>query len=178
MGVLLRMKRLLGTLLILALLIPSIALAGATREEELGAMLQEVMALSSEERASFVAAIMLYMGLNGEGDLIQPAMDKLLADNGLSGIPSVTPEQKTVAVPPGEYTAGKDIPEGDYTVRIKEGERVYGAVITVTGKNGLPAMHLLSESETEVGKLVLKDGDTVSITGNTLVFSAYKGLGF
>ena len=82
--------------------------------------------------------------------------------------------QKEVTVPPGEYTVGQDIPKGTYTV---EASGII-AVMTVHDADGsIDAMHSVQPGS-PIGKLVLKEGQTVEITGVSVVFKPYAGLGF
>lgn len=78
-------------------------------------------------------------------------------------------EIKEVNVPAGEYTVGEDIPAGSYTVYADSA----ACMLTV---NEYEALHYLGQSE-HIGKLVLKDGDTVNLVGSC-IFTIYQGLGF
>lgn len=78
-------------------------------------------------------------------------------------------EIKEVKVPAGEYTVGEDIPVGSYTVYADSA----ACMLTV---NEYEVLHYLGQSE-HIGKLVLKDGDTVNLVGSC-IFTIYQGLGF
>lgn len=81
-------------------------------------------------------------------------------------------EFKEVTVPAGDYTIGKDIPAGTYSLSLPSGS--FGSMITV---NSLEKFHSLTGSQ-GVGKIELKDGDEISITAGSIVFAPFIGLGF
>lgn len=81
----------------------------------------------------------------------------------------VREEIKEVNVPAGEYIVGQDIPAGNYTVTTD-------SALCMIQVNVYEKMHTLSRGE-QIGKLVLNNGDQVSIIGNC-VFAIYQGLGF
>ena len=75
-------------------------------------------------------------------------------------------------VPAGSYIVGEDIPSGSYSLSIGEG--AFMAVVIV---NEHKTMHTLS-SDSSVGKINLLEGDSVDITGGSVIFKKYTGLGF
>lgn len=80
---------------------------------------------------------------------------------------------KEVVVPMGEYIVGEDIPAGIYTVVTGDGYcnlEVYS--------NGKKIYDYDSLESKTIGKLTLKDGQTVHIKYDSVTFSPYKGLGF
>lgn len=82
--------------------------------------------------------------------------------------------QKEVTVPPGTYAVGSDIPAGSYTV---VGTGIV-TILTVKNSSGVyGAMHSVSSSS-QIGKLVIEDGQTIDIVGESLIFKPYQGLGF
>lgn len=76
---------------------------------------------------------------------------------------------KEVKVPAGEYVIGSDIPAGEYSVDASSA----AVMLTV---NEYETLHFLSSTES-VGRLVLRDGDKLSLSG-TCLFSIYTGLNF
>lgn len=76
---------------------------------------------------------------------------------------------KEVKVPAGEYVIGIDIPVGEYSVNTSSA----AVMLTV---NEYETLHVLSSTES-VGRLVLRDGDKLSLSG-TCLFSIYTGLDF
>lgn len=81
------MKKVLCVFLCLCMMIPVLAIADE-KDDRLAAIMDEITALTPDERAELVAGIMLYMGFAGEGDLIQKAFDDMAADSGLTVQPS------------------------------------------------------------------------------------------
>lgn len=84
-------------------------------------------------------------------------------------------ESKDVTVPPGRYTVGVDIPAGVYTVTLAG--RMMSMFTTYTPSGSYDLVYTLSP-EANIGKLELQDGQTVEISVEAVVFSAYEGLGF
>ncbi len=80
-------------------------------------------------------------------------------------------ELKEVSVPSGEYIVGEHIPAGEYSVAIAD-DGIIAAVIV----NEYEDVYSLSK-DGGIGRLVLKDGDVVSVTGNVL-FTKFAGLAF
>lgn len=78
-------------------------------------------------------------------------------------------EFKEVKVPAGEYRIGTDIPAGEYTLTTDE-------IIALITVNEYENMSTIGQGD-RVGRIVLKDGDIVSITGS-MIFAPYTGLGF
>lgn len=81
-----------------------------------------------------------------------------------------------VKVPPGVYIIGEDIPAGTYRVEITGGTGFYdlrqeadGHLIT-TGLTGK------SYDVTEIGKMVLEDGNELKLYNSTFVLYPYTGL--
>ena len=91
-------------------------------------------------------------------------------------------EWKEVTVPVGTYIIGQDIPAGDYTV-LYTGE-VHSALYIFSNTQALEEDNyidsaILSDAwGLSIGKLSLKDGQAIKISGSPLVFTPYKGLGF
>jgi hypothetical protein len=81
---------------------------------------------------------------------------------------------KEVFVPQGLYTIGIDIPAGTYTITAT-GE--LAMVSVYTSDDRMVTMHSMYENEA-IGKIDLQFGQKINITGCTVVFSTYKGLGF
>lgn len=81
---------------------------------------------------------------------------------------------KSVVVPMGEYIVGVDIPAGTYTVTTGDSYCSL-EVFSSAGKK----IHDFDSFDSEIiGKLVLKDGQTVLVEYDSVVFEPYKGLGF
>lgn len=76
---------------------------------------------------------------------------------------------KEVKVPAGEYRVGTDIPAGEYKLTTD-------AVMAMVIVNDYESMYTLTNSE-GVGRFVVKDGDTLSVSGS-VIFAPYVGLGF
>lgn len=78
-----------------------------------------------------------------------------------------------VVVPMGEYVVGEDIPAGVYTV--VTGDGYCNLEVYSNGKK----IHDYDSFDSEtIGKLTLKDGQTVHVKYDSVTFSPYKGLGF
>lgn len=82
--------------------------------------------------------------------------------------------QKDVTVPVGKYTVGEDIPAGTYTV-ISSDRLAYVTVYSSSGKR--LSSDGIDDGAT-IGKLVLENGQLVEVEYASVVFTAYKGLGF
>ena len=78
---------------------------------------------------------------------------------------------KSVTVPAGNYIVGEDIPAGHYSLEISDGG--YMAIVTVNTYT----IHSISDGN-GVGKITLKDGDSISIQASSIVMSTYTVLGF
>lgn len=107
-------------------------------------------------------------------DLSGMSFDELVSLNGklLKEIVS-RPEFKEVTVPTGTYTVGEDIPAGTYSLGLASG--TFGSMIKV---NGFQDAYAVTSTDQNVGKIVLKDGDSVDISMGSVVFKPYVGLGF
>ena len=107
-------------------------------------------------------------------DLSGMSFDELVSLNGklLKEIVS-RPEFKEVTVPTGTYTVGEDIPAGTYSLGLASG--TFGSMIKV---NGFQDTYAVTSTDQNVGKIVLKDGDSVDISMGSVVFKPYVGLGF
>lgn len=83
-------------------------------------------------------------------------------------------ELKEVTVPAGKYTIGSDIPAGTYTLNTAD----YLSIVSIwDASGGLVTMHTLS-AQASVGKIELKNGQSIEINGSAVVFKPYAGLGF
>lgn len=80
----------------------------------------------------------------------------------------------SVTVPPGEYNVSGDIPEGSYRVVCTGG---LGFVTIWDSKGNLRTMHTLTTGD-EVGKLQLRKGDVVEISGYNMIFQPFLGFNF
>lgn len=82
-------------------------------------------------------------------------------------------ELKTVEVPMGDYVVGKDIPSGEYSVTTKS----EAFMLTVYNKDGTLLDYYYSFDDESIGRLVLENGQQVSLM-QPMLFSVYEGLGF
>lgn len=107
-------------------------------------------------------------------DLSGMSFDELVSLNGklLEEIMS-RDEFKEVTVPTGAYTVGEDIPAGTYSLAMATG--TYGGMIQI---NGYQDAYTVTSTDPIVGKVTLKDGDSVEISMGSIVFKPYVGLGF
>ena len=88
-------------------------------------------------------------------------------------------EWKEVAVPPGTYIVGIDIPAGTYSVEVRQAETVFRVYEQENGKKLIStALYSIYEDQKQIKKLVLEDGNIVEIISCTVHFSPYTGLGF
>ena len=83
------------------------------------------------------------------------------------------PEFKEVTVPTGSYKVGEDIPAGNYSLSFSSG--TFGSMIQI---NDYQDVYSVSSSDPVVGKVTLKDGDSIKISMGSIVFKPYVGLGF
>lgn len=107
-------------------------------------------------------------------DLSGMSFDELVSLNGklLKEIVS-RPEFKEVTVPTGSYKVREDIPAGTYSLGLANG--TFGSMIQV---NGFQDTYSVTSTDQTVGKMILKDGDSVDISIGSVVFKPYVGLGF
>jgi hypothetical protein len=81
-----------------------------------------------------------------------------------------------VKVPPGTYIIGEDIPAGTYRVEITGGTGFYdlnqkaGGYLIASGLTG--SLY----DVTEIGKMVLEDGNELKLYNSTFVLYPYTGL--
>lgn len=83
------------------------------------------------------------------------------------------PEFKEVTVPTGTYNVGEDIPAGTYSLGLANG--TFGSMIQI---NGFQGSYAVTSTDQTVGKVVLKEGDSVEISMGSIIFKPYVGLGF
>lgn len=143
------------------------ALADSEREQK-EAVIHQMFAQYSDQELSDLLFFVQYE-LVSRGFVIQD-----VGDHSKAVKKEDVTVQKEVTVPPGTYSVGSDIPAGTYTVTTK------GIITMLTVKNsagGLVTMHSLN-GNTQVGKLVLEDGQTVELVGESVIFKPYQGLGF
>lgn len=107
-------------------------------------------------------------------DLSSMSYDELITLNGqlFKEIMS-RPEFKEVTVPTGSYIVGSDIPAGTYSLGLASG--TFGSMIRI---NDFQDAYSVTSSDPSVGKVTLKDGDSVDISMGSIVFKPYVGLGF
>lgn len=78
-------------------------------------------------------------------------------------------EMKSANVPAGEYVVGEDIPAGSYSITTDQ------LLVTIV-IGDYDGMYVVSP-DSPVGKLTLKAGDKIQITGK-IVLTKYAGLSF
>ncbi|MBR2565639.1 MAG: hypothetical protein IKE29_13585, partial [Paenibacillus sp.] len=78
-------------------------------------------------------------------------------------------EMKSANVPAGEYVVGDDIPAGSYSITTDQ------LLVTIV-IGDYDGMYVVSP-DSPVGKLTLKAGDKIQITGK-IVLTKYAGLSF
>jgi len=78
-------------------------------------------------------------------------------------------EMKSANVPAGEYVVGDDIPAGSYSIRTDQ------LLVTIV-IGDYDGMYVVS-TDSPVGKLTLKAGDKIQMTGK-IVLTKYAGLSF
>lgn len=82
--------------------------------------------------------------------------------------------EKEVTVPAGTYIIGKDIPAGTYTIRHVS----RSAMVTMYDENGrIGEFHSVRENEI-IGKMTMSNKQSVEISGGSVIFAPYVGLGF
>ena len=88
------------------------------------------------------------------------------------------PEWKSVEVPCGIYTVGKDIPAGEYSITM--GKNGLYICIKRPTKNSynLLVNQGITKPESMIAHIELLDGDTVEISGALAVFAPPVALGF
>ena len=84
-------------------------------------------------------------------------------------------EEDEVVVPLGVYAVGIDIPAGDYSVRMADG--LISWIKSYDAGGALCADYSMSQGK-RIGKLTLKEGQTVEVLSSSVIFAPYKGLGF
>ena len=93
------------------------------------------------------------------------------------------PEWKEVTVPKGYYVIGEDIPEGTYSITLKDKKGscyigVWGyAVKDYKTNGGLIYNLLLMSDDNTIGRIVLKAGWTIEFS-NSVIMQPPKGLDF
>ena len=88
-------------------------------------------------------------------------------------------EWKEVAVPPGTYIVGTDIPAGIYTIEVRQASTNFWVYEQENGRTLINAgLYSTYEDLKQIKKLVLDAGNIVEINSSTVYFSPYTGLGF
>jgi len=150
------------------LLFAVIPTCAALTDEENEALRQAFAEYSDDELKFLFESVQYELMLRGykfDFDESHEASAQVVGSNAL---------QKDVTVPPGEYTIGKDIPAGTYTVA---GSGIIALLFVSNPDGSRAASHAISGTD-EIGKLVLTDGQSIEITGTAVVFKPYNGLGF
>lgn len=150
------MPRFFAVLLLCVLLVP--VASSASTYAELQEKAQETFAGYSDE-----SLIALY-------EYARIEIDR----RGLQPFNIVNPE-KELTVQPGQYTVGKDIRGGEYTV--KSNGTFFSLLYVYSPTGTLVATYNVTPS-TGIGKLQLENDQKLQFTGDALIFAPYKGLGF
>lgn len=92
-------------------------------------------------------------------------------------------EVKSFSIPQGTYIAGDDFPAGVYRVTLDGNPMVPIAALVVKDPNSTNTVGDLysispSVGTAEIGKLVLKEGMSIEVSGPNLLFTVYTGIGF
>ena len=116
-------------------------------------------------------------------DVSSMTYDELVALNGqINAAMAKQNKIDAITVPMGEYTVGVDIPAGAYSIKIAEVTspyRIPSSTITVYSKSGvIDERFYLSNATPVIGKVTLKDGYTIKISGDSILLSSYKGIGY
>ncbi len=98
---------------------------------------------------------------NEELIVLETALQKEKLDRGIA---------KSANVPAGSYTIGEDIPAGDYSIELANGQ----AIGVVMVNDGLGAMYSLTSDNPTVGKISLSEGDSFE-TICSIVLTIYSG---
>jgi len=80
-----------------------------------------------------------------------------------------------VEVPPGKYYVGEDIPAGNYRIEITGGTGSFDLKDQKDGKLILTGVTGQFYKITEIGKLILEEGNELTIYNSTFVFYPYVG---
>lgn len=84
--------------------------------------------------------------------------------------------EKEVEVPVGIYIVGEDIPEGTYSIYTSSSD--WFSSFHVYDNNGDYIIIESIQYGKHIGKVVLKNGYTVEIEYQSVIFAPYQGLGF
>lgn len=93
------------------------------------------------------------------------------------------PEWKEVTVPQGSWRVGEDIPAGSYTISLSKQSGSSSVILwgaehyDYDTAGGLLVNAILYKDDNVLGKITLKDGNLLEISG-TVIFTPVKGLGF
>lgn len=92
--------------------------------------------------------------------VLKTAIEQELIDRG---------EAKSIKVPAGTYIVGEDIPDGKYSISTKQ-------IMATVLINDYEEIYMVTPDE-EVGKVTLKDGDTLQCSTG-IILTKYTGLKF
>ena len=90
---------------------------------------------------------------------------------------------KEVSVPQGSYIVGQEIPVGTYSLSLDGENTILATVVLYSDKDGkddytkMLNMFMITE-DTPIGRVDLKDGNLIEITGSTVLFKPVGSLGF
>ena len=140
------MKRLITVILILALLLPAIALAELTRPS---ANIPDISNLSEIELKA----------------LLHEIQYRLFSEQLVNG----------VTVPVGTYKVGEDIPAGTYRIETSAENGII-VIYSSEGKPTESHLIGNTWSVNVIGKIVLEEGQTIAIDNCNITIYAYSGL--
>jgi len=162
------MKKLICAVLMFSILFASFpCISSAMTEDEYKQQIRASFADTTDDQLKFLFEAVQY-------ELMCRGFKFDFDENHVGSVQKEETEQKEVTVPAGEYTVGEDIPSGTYTVTATG---LITVLIVKDSDGSTDAMHSL-QSGSSIGKLVLKDGQTVEITGTEVIFKPYSGIGF
>lgn len=134
------MKKLLTIILILALVLPSAALAD----------LPDLSGMSSDELLNLI-------------HYAQALLFSTELENGIT-------------VPQGDYIIGEDIPAGTYRIEITGIGGFFDLYESKDGRKLATGLTGSTYNVTDIGKLVLEDGNVLSYRNSTFIFFPYTGV--
>lgn len=167
------MKKVVSLIILISALLlaaqPCYAEFDVTRMLESGMSLTDI-ACAMEENVPLMADSLSQLNTN-EIAVIELILKRELQRRNFS--------ENGVVVPMGEYIVGVDIPSGAYSITLAEIDSIPMSIVTIFSESGdVDGHYYLMEENDIVGKVTLKDGQTVKISSDSVTFAPYIGLGF